>query len=1026
MAFAATPAQRELWHLDRVAAAGAALNVPVAWRISGPLDEAALHTALRSMIRTHDALRASFHDRDGELMVDIGPVPRRCLDAEDVPADADPDQRLASFAAEPFDLAEGPLMRGLLLRLPGGDRLLALRFHHIAIDAWSLDLIEQDLGRSYRTASTAPTSTAPTEAAARRVNALRQHSSWRDDLDYWADRLRGVPAQIPIPGDARAASFGAQVFERPLAATTGRRLSALGRRLGMTSFQLLFAAYAGTIARWLNRNDFVLNVPVSSRGDGEAQATVLLLVHLLPIRVELTTDHAFSHLVDEVRQRLIEAIEHGSPTLSEIQRRCQSDAGGQLDGLSDLIVTYESYSGDGLELDGARCQRVPVVTATSLYRLACHIEQQGDDDIRIELRSRVLAAEDLASLWARLAAVLDAVAEDPMLPLSRWPVLLPGEPRVVAGHPTSDLARENIPRLFLDTSVDLPEAPAVEAGDAHLNYWQLRRRALGLAARIEAAGASQGEPVAVCISRGTSLVTAIHAVFLAGCVYLPLDRSWPPGRMRLILGDARARYVLCDETTADLPALSGMMKITTEPAGGGGVIPPDLPAGTHAAYLLYTSGSSGTPKGVLVEHAALGRLIASMRDVVHGTDVARVLACTAATFDIALVELLLPVALGATCVLADDETARDPMLLAELIASRRIDFVQATPTVWSALLEHLTVRIPVAVAAGEPLPGRLRDQMLAAADRAFNGYGPTEATIYSTIWPLEPGVPVSIGRPLPGTWAWVLDRWDQPCAPGVIGRLLLGGAGLARGYVEHDGEPMRNRFIDGLATLTSQRAYWSGDLASWSADGLLFLHGREDDQVKIRGNRVELGEIEAVAAGVEGVADVAAVAFSRGEHSHGLAAFVQPRHPTKDGFPVGLEQRIRAAFADNLPSAVRPRLIVPVSALPLLSSGKTDRKELARRAEAVPTVPDAPPADTDELLAKVAAAFAEALNLPWVDPQANFFGLGGDSITAARVVAKVRQRFGAALSLRAFLAGPTATDVASAIRGGVTGSQRGE
>lgn len=589
MAFAATPAQRELWHLDRVAAAGAALNVPVAWRISGPLDEPALHAALRSMVCAHDALRASFRDRDGELLVDIGPVPRRCLDVEDLPADADPDQRLATFAAEPFDLGEGPLMRGLLLRLPGGDRLLALRFHHIAIDAWSLDLIEQDLGQSYLTASrsastaptpTAPPSTAPTEAAARRVNAVRQHSSWRDDLDYWADRLRGVPAQIPIPGDARTVGFGAQVFERPLAATTSRRLATLGRSLGVTRFQLLFAAYAGTLARWLNRDDFVLNVPVSSRRDGETQTTVLLLVHLLPIRVELTTDHAFSHLVDEARQRLIEAIEHGSPTLSEIQRRCQSDAGGQLDGLSDLIVTYEAYSGDGLELDGARCQRAPVDTATSLYRLACHIEQQGDDDIRIELRSRVLAAADLASLWARLAAVLDAVAEDPMLPLSRWPVLLAGEPRVVAGRSAS---RENIPRLLLDTSVDLPEAPAVEAGDAHLSYWQLRRRALGLAARIEAAGASRGEPVAVCISRGTSVVTAIHAVFLAGCVYLPLDRSWPPGRMRLVLGDAHARYVVCDETTAGLPALSGTMKITTEPAGGGGVIPPDLVVGRWPA-----------------------------------------------------------------------------------------------------------------------------------------------------------------------------------------------------------------------------------------------------------------------------------------------------------------------------------------------------------------------------------------------------------------------------------------------------------
>ncbi len=1033
MAFAATAEQREMWHLDQVLGAGAALNVPVAWRLRGPLDEQALHTALRQVMDANEGLRVSFGEQDTELLASIMPVPRSCLEVEDLADPAGADQRLASFASEPFDLGAGTLLRALLLRLPDGDRLLALLFHHIAVDAWSLDQIEEDLGQAYQaaldhrqTAGSVPP--VPLEETVRRVNAWRQDPAWRQELDYWADQLRGVTGHADLPGDtasARPTEFAAQVIERPLAAATARRLTALARSLGLTQFQLLFAAYAGTIARWANQGDLVLAVPVSNRGGAGAQAQSLLAVDLLPIRVNLAGDPPFSEVAGEIRRLLIEAMKHGSPTLSEIQRRCQSETGHQIDGLSDLVLTYQAHRGEGLDLAGVHCHQVPVTTTTSLYRLACHIDAYDDDDIRIELRSRVLGAADLASLSERIAAVADAVTQNPALALSDWPVLLPAESPGIAGGPAPASPPEGIPGLFLDTSVEFAETLAVETAAERLTYWQLRRSVLGLAARIEAAPAARGEPIAVCVSRGSATVTAMHAVFLAGRVYLPIDRTWPQGRMRLILGDAGARCVICDETTASLPAFSGVTKIMAAPAAGGGSpLPQARPASTDPAYLIYTSGSSGTPKGVLVEHGTLGWLIASMRELLSAAPVERVLACTATVFDISLVELLLPVILGATCVVADDEAARDPMLLAEFIAARRIDFAQATPTFWAALLEHLKVRIPVAVAAGEPLPGSLRDRMLAVADLALNGYGPTEATIYATMWPLEADVPVAIGRPLPGASAWVLDRWDRPCVPGTTGQLLLGGAGVARGYLERDGALTRDRFLDGLATVTQERAYRSGDLASCSPAGTLFVHGREDDQVKVRGNRVELGEIEAVLQAVDGVAAAAAVVFGRGDN-RALAAFVQPQLSTPDGLPADLQQRIRTALAHSLPSAVRPQVILPVGAMPLTSSGKIDRVELARRAHASPSLPAETSAPADELLAAVTATFAEVLGLPAVGPLADFFGLGGDSMGAARVVAKMRRRFGVPMSLQTFLDGPTASDVAITIRSSMAGSRSG-
>lgn len=1039
MAFAATAAQREMWHLDQVSGAGAALSIPVAWRLRGPLDEQALQAALRQVLGASEGLRTSFGEQDGEVLAHIMPVPESCLAVEDLADSAGADQRLASFAAEPFDLTTGPLLRGLLLRLPDGDRLLALLFHHIAVDAWSLEQIGLDLAQAYRSAldQGQPDVLAPRvslEETVQRINSWRQDPAWLKELDYWAAQLRGLTGHADLPGDGADArpGFAAQVIGRPLAAETARRLTPLARNLGLTQFQLLFAIYAGTLARWANQDDLVVAVPVSNRGSSGAQDQSLLAVELLPIRVRLTGDPAFSDVASEIRRLLIEAMKHGSPTLSEIQRRCQSESGHQIDGLSDLVLTYQTHRGEGLELAGVHCQQVPVVTETSLYRLACHVDQY-DDELRIELRSRVLGAADLASLWERLAAVADAVTASPALALSAWPVLRPGEPWRIDGGPvpaSASAAAETIPQLFLDASVDFAEALAVETATERLTYWQFRRRVLGLAARIEAAPAARGEPVAVCVGRGSATLAAMHAVFLAGRVYLPLDRTWPAGRMRLILEDADVSCVICDESTASLPALGGLTTIMAGPdAGVGGSLPPVRPAAADPAYLIYTSGSSGTPKGVLVEHGALGWLVTSMRELLNGAAVERILASTASVFDISLVELLLPVALGATCVVADDEAARDPMLLAEFIAARRIDFAQATPTFWSALLEHLSVRIPVAVAAGEPLPGSLRDRMLAIADLALNGYGPTETTIYATVWRLEADVPVAIGAPLPGASAWVLDRWDRPCVPGATGQLLLGGAGVARGYLERDGALTGQRFLDGLATVTQERVYRSGDLASHSAEGLLFVQGRQDDQVKIRGIRVELGEIEAVLQAVDGVAAAAAVVFGRGEHNRALAAFVQPQRGTPDELPAelpaDLRERIRAALADQLPNAVRPQVILPVSAMPLMSSGKVDRVELARRAQATPS----PPAETsvpgDELLATVTSTFAEVLGLASVGPGADFFGLGGDSMGAARVVAKMRRRFSVPLSLQTFLDGPTASDMASTIRSGLAGSVRG-
>jgi hypothetical protein len=429
MAFAATVAQHELWYLDQIIDVGAALNPSTAWQIVGPIDERALAAAVDSTVRTFESLRASFSEREGVLLVDVEEAPTDCLRIETLPEDESVSQRLTSFTMETFDLTSGRLFRALLLRMPGGGRVLALCFHHIAIDAWSLPLIERHLSRAYQSSlAAAPDELAPSpslELVARTINARRQDPLWEKDLDYWKNRLSGVPSPFVFPhetGRNASSGFAGSFFQARLEPSAMLRLTSLQRRLGVTEFNLIFAAWAGTLARWSSQDDFVLAVPVSDRGEPVTQSAVLFAVNILPIRVQATGNPTYVELVQTAKQRIIESISHAHIPLSDILRHCRSE--GRLDGLSDIVITYDIHREKGLKLGQADCRPFPASTTTSLYKLICGIES-GDGGVDIELRSRVLDESSLRDLRSMFAGVLAAVTENPQLPLSAWPILRP-------------------------------------------------------------------------------------------------------------------------------------------------------------------------------------------------------------------------------------------------------------------------------------------------------------------------------------------------------------------------------------------------------------------------------------------------------------------------------------------------------------------------------------------------------------------------------------------------------------------------
>ena len=1021
----ATAAQQEIWILDQHLAAGSVLNVPAVWRITGELDVRALSVAVDAVIERHESLRTAFHQSDGSPVIEVCAPWAGCLTTERLEDAHDVPRRLRDFYDARLDLASGRPMAALLLCLSPTDHVLALKIHHAVVDAWSMAIIETDLSESYRRARLgAHVERKVRHSLIETVGSIAdRHGTpeWADDVAYWKTQLHQAPERFTVPG-ARPSkaqeSYQAEFLRAKVDPVLADRAASLARDLGLSMFQLLFSACAVLLGRWANTHDFIVGVPTAARPTEALRESVLFATTIVPIRVRLADDPSFTRLCAQTKQQLNDAMDHASTALSEIRRAVGSPADEEPTGLTELAVTYRVRAGGGLQLVETTCEPMPMAASRSLYQLAFHLEC-GDDGVWVEIESRTLSAAQLEELRQRFTATLESVVHRPDLRLSRWPTRLASDPGVAQSAPRRP--HGSVVDMFLRTASDFPRSTAVIDRTGEMTYWQLRRRVLVTAAALVAAGAQPGDVVAVCVGRGRAALSAMLGAMYAGCTYLPVDSAWPDQRLHAVLEDADVACVVYDAGTAAHPGLAGFAAVPAdnESAAATASKPSDH---HHAAYMIYTSGSTGKPKGVLVGHDALALLIAAMSDLVADTPIRHVLANTATTFDISLVELLLPLSLGAACVIADDEAVKDPMALADLIARYRVDFAQATPTLWNVLLDHLDHldhRIPITVTGGEPLSSGLRDRLLAASGRSYNGYGPTETTIYASLWPLAADVPISIGRLVPGAAAWVLDQWNRPCAADTVGRLYIGGKGLAERYANRP-ELTAEKFRDGLAEVTRQRVYDTGDLACVGRDGLLYCHGRRDDQIKLRGFRIEPGEIEAVLAAVEGVRAAVVVVCRPGDDQGSLAAFVRAESPAA-GQSLGrdLEDRVRSALQEQLPAYMRPRWLLPLHEIPATGSGKADRTALARIAESLVRAAAVAPGTTRSSQSPtqdwITELFESVLGNTGFSDRENFFALGGDSIGAARIIARVRNRFAVRLAYRAFAQNPTIAGVVQAV-----------
>ena len=954
-------AQWRMWFLNQLDEGRAVYNVPVAVWLDGLVDRSALESALADVAARHEVLRTIFPHAGGVPWQQIlDPVQGRPVLAIREVGDQDPVDAIAEVASRGFDLTAELPWRAELLVCGAGRQMLVLVLQHIAGDGWSTGVLARDLSAAYaaRRASLAPGwAPLPVQYA---DYALWQRSvlGSEDDpesvisgqLAYWRQALAGLPAELDLPADrlrpAVASHRGAAVGLR-VGPVTHAGLVAAARAGRATVSMVAQAGLAVLLARLGAGCDIPLGVPVAGRGDVALDDLAGFFVNTLVLRTDVSGDPPLAAVIGRARQVAVDAYAHQDVPFERLVEMLHPDRSLARHPLFQVMLSVQNLPAPRWDLPGLNASPAPVALAVARFDLSVTLrETRGEDGTPAGLDGSVQYARDLfdeataGQVAGRLVRVLEALAADPGVPVSRVEILDPAERRqLVAGWNDTAAPVPDVPLggLFAGQVAARPDAVALVCGDQAWTYAGLDAWASRLAGYLTGLGAAPERIVAVAVERSAAMVAAVLAVLKTGAAYLPVDPGYPAERIAFLLADAHPALVVTSTTVARRLPASGPARVLADdlPVAGDAVAPPVVtPAGPvavragHPAYVIYTSGSTGTPKGVAVAHAAVVNRLTWMQDQYQLGAEERVLHKTPLGFDVSVWELWWPLSVGGCLVLARPGGQQDPEYLAALIEREHVTTAHFVPSMLAAFLAGLEAGrcagLARVVCSGEALAPELAAQ---AGERLagvlHNLYGPTETAVDVTFWqcPRDGGGVVAIGRPVANTAMFVLDQWLAPVPAGVAGELYVAGVQLARGYL---GQPAltAQRFV-ACPFAAGERMYRTCDLARWTAAGDLVYAGRADDQVKIRGFRVEPGEVEAVLAGCAGVGRVA-VAVREDQPGHKLLAGYVVREPGQVVDPAA----VREYAAGRLPDYMVPAAVLVLDELPVTANGKLDRAAL--------------------------------------------------------------------------------------------------
>ncbi len=1048
-------AQQRLWFLDQLEPGTTAYHLPAALHLTGGLDVAALGAAFDGLVRRHEALRTTFAGRAGTPVQVIAPAPAplsapltdlAALPAAAAAAELGRAQR--AQLARPFDLAAGPLLRLLLVRLGPREHVLVVTLHHIVSDGWSLEVLVREVGVLYGAAAArrpAPLAPLPVQYAdfARWQRGWLAGAALDGQLAYWRTHLAGAPRLLELPTDRPrpvVPSWRGRQLAAAFAPGQAADLRALSRRHGTTLFMTLLAGLAALLGRHAGQDRVVVGTPVAGRGRREVEGLIGFFVNTLALHVDLGDDPGLAALLAGVREAALGAYGHQDVPFEQVVEAVAPERNLSATPLFQVMFALQNTPPARFDVPGLEVAALPLETGTAKFDLVLALGESGGGLAGTwSYRADLFDASTVERLNGHLANLLAAAAAGGTERLSQLALLSAAERQAVLVE-WNDL-REEYPRegwvaeLVLAQAARTPAAPAVIFSGEVQSYGELAMRTGRLAARLRQLGVGPEAPVGVYLERCLDLPAVVLGVLAAGGVYLPLDPSYPAERLDFLLGDAfrdgaapaSPLVVTSAGLLERLPRTAVFAAARTlllenlldegleAPAGAVMAVRPPI-SPEQAAYLLYTSGSTGRPKGVVVSHRSLANRLL-FQAARHGA-ADSFLQKTPISFDVSLVELLLPLLSGSRTVLAPPG-ALEPSDYLRLIAGHGVAHISFPPSMLALLLEEpgfsALASLRSVTTGGEAVPAELAVRFGARHGAALlNRYGPTEATISMTVWrclPEEAGPP-PIGRPLAGASVVLLDRRLQPVPSGVTGEIFIGGPGVARGYLSRPELTAEAFRPDPYAGTAGGRLYRTGDLARQRVGGVLEFLGRVDRQVKVRGFRVELGEIEAALASHPGVREAAVVDRPEGPTRRLVAWFV--RSGAAAGAVGGAE--LRAHLSARLPDWMVPSAFAALPALPLTPTGKVDRRALAQltlteTVEAGSEVAEAAARTPSEEL--LAGLWEDLLGVRRAGPADDFFALGGHSLLATRLVSRVRELFGVELPLRGVFEAPTLAAMAA-------------
>ncbi len=1026
--------QERMWFLHQLRPDGSSYNMFGAVRVPGRLDPAVLERAINQLIARHAPLRTAFVAPEGtpqqvvipELTVHLPVVDFRSEPPGDRVLKAE--RAIRRMGSKPFDLANPPLFRFELHRLADDEYLLAICLHHIISDNWSFGVLARDLSAFYEAALTHRWPDLPV-LGMEHLDFVRWHREWVSEgsiaaqLEYWKQRLSALPVTEIPPDRARPAvqtDRGATITTA-LPLRLVRAISRLCREERASPFMVMLAAFATLLHRHTGADDIVLGVPVANRNWLHSEDLIASFVNTVAVRIDLSGNPSFRELVGRVRRTSLEALAHQDVPFERLVEELRPRRDPSRSPLFQILFNVTNAPFTLPEFDGVRTELLTVGRASAQFDLSLSIDLTTTQTATAEYNTDLYDASTIEGLMSRYWNLLSEAVSDVGREIGELELLSEGERselEAVAGRVETGRVPALVGEAIRDQAARTPDAVAVRFGPESLTYRELDARANQLARHLRAGGVGPGVLVGVWMERSLEMLVAVLATIKSGGALLPLDPGFPADRIRFMVSDSKAKVVVThSELLAGGEPAPGVdyacidrdaERIGRQSAGELEV----AVAGDELAYVIYTSGSTGRPKGVEIEHRNLANLVQAMaeRPGVRSSDV--LLSVTTLSFDISLLELLVPLVVGAQVVIVDSETATDGAALSALLGGSGATIMQSTPSRWRLLLEAgwRGDRRLKALCGGEAMTRDLADQLLARCGSVWNMYGPTETTIWSAVEEVRTGEgPVPIGAPVDNNRLYVLDGHLHLLPIGVPGELVIGGSGVARGYLGRP-ELTAERFLpDPFRSEPGARMYRTGDLVRRTRSGDLQFLGRIDQQVKVRGYRIEPGEIESVLARHPAIAQAVVTAYRHAAGDTRLAAYYTLTDPTVSPLPEELRSHLRA----TLPDYMVPAAYMALDAFPTTPNNKIDRAQLPAPDPAPAAAGDPPRPGLEAELARI---WEDVLGTQSIGRDDDFFDLGGHSLLATRMFAEVEALTGHHSPLSVLFRAPTVAGLAAALQ----------